>query len=50
MVVQIYVDEIVFGSMYQHLVEQFVKHMSTEYEMSLVEELTYWVFKYGKIT
>ena len=37
-VVQIYVDDIVFGSTSQRLVEEFVAHMSTEFEMSLVRE------------
>ena len=36
-------DDIVLGSMSQHLVEQFVRHMSTEFEMSLVRELTYFL-------
>ena len=31
-VVQIYVDDIIFSSTSQHLVEQFVKHMSTKFE------------------
>ena len=42
MVVQIYVDDIVFGFTSQHLVEQFVRHMSTKFEMSLVKKLTYF--------
>ena len=40
--VQIYVDDIVFYYMSQCLVEQFVRHMSTKFEMSLVKELTYF--------
>ena len=36
-------DDIVFESMSQHLVKQFVRHMSTKFEMSLVGELTYFL-------
>ena len=37
---QIFVGDIVFGSTFQHLVEKFVRHMSTKFENSLVGELT----------
>ena len=36
-------DDIVFGSTSQQLVEQFVGNMSTEFEMRLVKELTYFL-------
>ena len=42
-VVQIDVDDIVLGSTFQQLAEQFVEHMSIEFEMSLDEELTYFL-------
>ena len=41
--VQICVDDIVFESMSQRRVEQFVVHMSTGFEISLVSELTYFL-------
>ena len=42
-IAQIYVDDIVFGSVSQHLVEEFVEQMKTEFEMSMVGELTYFL-------
>ena len=36
-------DDIVFGLMSQRMVEQFVEHMSIEFEMSLVGEMTYFL-------
>ena len=38
---QVYVNDIVFGATPHKLVEHFVEQMSTEFEMSLVGELTY---------
>src|SRR4030066_1049797 len=43
MVAQIYVDDIVFGGMSSKMVELFVKQMQSEFEMSLVGELTYFL-------
>ena len=43
LVIQICVDDIVFRSTSQRMVEQFVEHMSTAFEMSLVGELTYFL-------
>ena len=40
---QIYVDDIVFGSVSQHLVDEFVNQMKTEFEMSMVGELTHFL-------
>ena len=40
-VAQIYVDYIVFGVMSHRMVERIVEHMSSEFEMSLVGEVTY---------
>lgn len=40
---QIYVDDIVFGSTSSKLVDQFSKSMSTEFEMSMVGELIYFL-------
>ena len=43
MVAQIYVDDIVFGGMSEQMVEHFVRQMQSEFEMSLVGELTYFL-------
>ncbi|XP_057418507.1 uncharacterized mitochondrial protein AtMg00810-like [Lotus japonicus] len=43
MISQIYVDDIVFGGMSDHMVEHFVQHMKFEFEMSLVGELNYFL-------
>ena len=40
---QIYVDNIVFGATSHKLVDHFVQHMSHEFEMSLIGELTYFL-------
>jgi hypothetical protein len=42
-IAQIYVDDIVFGGMSNTMVQQFVKQMQSEFEMSLVGELTYFL-------
>ena len=41
--VQIYVDDIIFGSTSQQLVDDFVQHMTQEFEMSMVGELKYFL-------
>ncbi|KAK2362195.1 putative mitochondrial protein [Trifolium repens] len=43
MIAQIYVDDIVFGGMTDALVKQFVHQIQSEFEMSLVGELTYFL-------
>ncbi|XP_050919028.1 uncharacterized mitochondrial protein AtMg00810-like [Lathyrus oleraceus] len=43
MIVQIYVDDIVFGGMSNQMVQHFVRQMQSEFEMSLVGELTYFL-------
>ncbi|KAK2445004.1 putative mitochondrial protein [Trifolium repens] len=42
-ITQIYVDDIVFGGMSNTMVQHFVKQMQSEFEMSLVGELTYFL-------
>ncbi|KAK2437932.1 putative mitochondrial protein [Trifolium repens] len=42
-IVQIYVDDIVFGGMSNAMVQHFVQQMQSEFEMSLVGELTYFL-------
>ncbi|WJX69187.1 hypothetical protein P8452_53469 [Trifolium repens] len=42
-IVQIYVDDIVFGGMSNTMVQHFVQQMQSEFEMSLVGELTYFL-------
>src|ERR1044072_1704243 len=43
MIAQIYVDDIVFGGMSDKMVEQFVYQMKSQFEMSLVGELNYFL-------
>ena len=43
MIAHIYVDDIVFGEMSNEMVQHFVKQMQSEFEMSLVGELTYFL-------
>ncbi|XP_050876494.1 uncharacterized mitochondrial protein AtMg00810-like [Lathyrus oleraceus] len=43
MIAQIYVDDIVFGGMSIEKVQHFVKQMQSEFEVSLVGELTYFL-------
>ncbi|KAK2363075.1 hypothetical protein QL285_088089 [Trifolium repens] len=42
-IAQIYVDDIVFGGMSDPMVKMFVNQMQSEFEMSLVGELTYFL-------
>ncbi|KAI3450426.1 hypothetical protein Pfo_007091 [Paulownia fortunei] len=42
-ITRIYVDDIVFGSTSKHNVDEFVKQMSEEFEMSMVGELNYFL-------
>jgi len=43
LLVQVYVDDIIFGSTNIHLVEEFSKVMQGEFEMSLMGELNYFL-------
>src|ERR1044072_8017197 len=43
MIAQIYVDDIVFGGMSDKMVQHFVQQMKSEFEMSLVGELSYFL-------
>jgi hypothetical protein len=43
LVVQIYVDDIVFGGSSHNLVAKFVDEMSREFEMSMMGELQYFL-------
>ena len=42
-VLQIYVDDIIFGSTNQDFCEEFGKMMANEFEMSMIEELSYFL-------
>ena len=52
-VMQIYVDDIIFGSTNQDFYEEFSKMMANEFEMSMIGELSYFLglqikqMKYG---
>jgi len=41
--VQVYVDDIIFGSTNEILCEQFVEAMQGEFEMSMMRELNYFL-------
>ena len=41
--VQVYVDDIIFGSTNDQLCNRFAKLMQTKYEMSMMGELTYFL-------
>lgn len=43
MIAQVYMDDILFGGMSQELVDLLVKQMQTEFEMSMVGALTYFL-------
>lgn len=43
LVVQIYVDDIIFGSTNETLCQKFAKSMQGEFEMSMMGELTYFL-------
>jgi len=43
MITHIYVDDIVFGGMSNKMVQHFVQQMQSEFEMSLLGELTYFL-------
>lgn len=43
MITQIYVGDIVFEEMSNHMVQHFVRHTQSEFEMSLVDELIYFI-------
>ena len=42
-VMQIYVDDIIFGSTNQDFCEEFGKMLTSEFEMSMIEELSYFL-------
>mgnify|MGYP003702760341 CR=1 FL=1 len=43
LIVQIYVDDIIFGATNESLCEEFAKDMQGEFEMSMIGELTYFL-------
>ena len=43
LVVQIYVDDIIFGAANQRLCERFAKKMQNEFEMSMMRELAFFL-------
>ena len=44
-VLQIYVDDIIFGSTNQDFCEEFRKMMASEFEMSMIGELSYFLVR-----
>ena len=43
LIVQIYVDDIIFGATYVSLCEEFAKSMHSEFEMSMMGELNFFL-------
>ena len=43
LVAQVYVDDIVFGSMIDHLAQEFSEEIKREFKISMVEELNYFL-------
>lgn len=43
-VTQIYVDDIIFGGFHEEIVNNFIQNMQSEFEMSIVGELTFSFF------
>ena len=43
LVAQIYVDDIIFGATNQDLCEHFAKEMQSEFKMSMMGELTFFL-------
>ena len=43
LVVQIYVDDIIFSATKQSLCEEFVKLMQEKFEMAMMEKLTFFL-------
>jgi len=43
LIVQIYVNDIIFGITYNALVSKFAKQMSSKFEMSMMGELQYFL-------
>ena len=43
LIAQVYVDDIVFGSIIDHLTQEFSEEMKKEFEMSMVGELNYFL-------
>ena len=43
LVMQIYVDDIIFGGTKENLVKEFVQTMTREFEMSMIGELNYFM-------
>ena len=43
LIIQVYVDDIIFGGTSQSMVDEFVKTMTSEFEMSMVGELSYFL-------
>ena len=41
--VQVYVDDIIFGSINEALCEAFVKAMKREFEMTILSEVNYFI-------
>ena len=43
LIVQVYVDDIIFGATHENLCDEFSKMMSSEFEMSMMGELNFFL-------
>jgi hypothetical protein len=43
LLIEVYVDDIIFGSIVDRLSHKFAKDMQNEFEMSLLEELSFFL-------
>ena len=43
LIVQIYIDDIIFGATKQSLCKEFIKLMQEEFKMSMMEELNFFL-------
>jgi len=43
LIVQVYVDHIIFGAIYENLCNEFSKMMRSEFEMSMMGELNFFL-------
>ena len=43
MIVQVYVDDIIFGATYENLCNEFSKMIRSEFEMSMMDELNFFL-------
>lgn len=43
LIIEVYVDDIIFGAMYEVMCEEFASLMGSEFEMSMMRELSFFL-------